>query len=168
MTVNGIALFFALIATFMGLALLMLERKERKAWTAKAQEEAAKQAAEGEDGQVHLVKEGEQVPLPPYHANIQRLKLGWLFLCQGSLAVIFSIALFFINRYAIKIAWYICLVIDLVYFGVCFLTDALLMAPKAQPAEEQAAPKEQSDEDKIDKSILPEKAIEENEEDDAQ
>ena len=55
MTVNGIALFFALIATFMGLALLMLERKERKAWTAKAQEEVAKQAAEGEDGQVHLV-----------------------------------------------------------------------------------------------------------------
>ena len=56
MTVNGIALFFALIATFMGLALLMLERKERKAWTAKAQEEVATQAAEGEDGQVHLIK----------------------------------------------------------------------------------------------------------------
>ena len=139
MTVMGIMLFFGLLGTFLGIALLTNERKERKAFQAKEREEQAAQASTDEEGELHLIKEGEEKPfVSSYKPNINRLKLGFLFACQGSLGDIAAIGLFFINGYVVKIAWYITLPVAIAYFGICLLMDALLMAPKGDQASQES------------------------------
>jgi len=144
MTVMGIMLFLGLLGTFLGVALLSMERKERKAFKAKEQEEQAAAAAQ-EEGELHLVKEGEEQPIvSAYRPNINRLKLGYLFTCQGSLAAIAAIGLFFINGYVVKIAWYITLPVAIAYFGICLVMDALLMAPKGETQAQEGQDDEQA------------------------
>ena len=135
MAVMGIMLVLGLIVTFVGAALLGMERKERKKALAAASEEQAAKALEENN---ELIKEGEEPALKSgYVPNIGRLKLGMLWVFQGSLAAIVAIGLFFVNAYVVKIPWYITLPVAVVYFGVCFLVDALLMAPKGDVSGEQ-------------------------------
>ena len=148
MTVIGIMLFLGLLGTFLGAALLWNDRKDRKAWAAKAEAEHADRLASGAAGQVKLVREGEEEPLPNpldgYKPTIARVKLGMLLVCQGSLAATVAIGLFLINGFAVKIAWYITLPVAVAYFAVCLVADALLMSPHAEQANAEDG--EQGDE----------------------